>query len=65
MAKKVSLLIHFIAACFLTPLAAQNYEVYISDAVNFNVAPWKILKYDEDGQNGQVFITDHLAWPQD
>ena len=27
--------------------------------------PWQILKFDANGENGQVFIDDHLAWPQD
>ena len=40
-------------------------EVYISDAGNFNNPPWQILKFDENGENGEVFISDHLAWPQD
>lgn len=65
MAKKALFLTALLAACFLAPLAAQNFHVYISDAVNFNLPPWKILKFDENGQNGQVFISDHLAWPQD
>lgn len=65
MAKKVLLLTGIVAICFLAPLTAQQFHVYISDAVNFNVAPWKILRFDENGQNGQVFISDHLAWPQD
>lgn len=55
----------FCSACFLAPLAAQNYDVYISDAGNFSNPPWQILKFDANGQNGQVFISQHLAWPQD
>jgi len=42
-----------------------NYELYVSDAGNFNNPPWQILKYDQNGENGEVFISDHLAWPQD
>jgi len=46
-------------------LAQGNYELYVSDAGNFNNPPWQILKYDQNGENGEVFISDHLAWPQD
>ena len=53
--------------CCLIPifLKAQNYEVYVSDAGNFDNPPWQILKFDQNGENGSVFIADHLAWPQD
>jgi sugar lactone lactonase YvrE len=44
---------------------AQDQFVYISDAGNFSSPPWQILKFDADGQNGEIFIDDHLAWPQD
>lgn len=54
-----------LAVLFLAPLSAQNFDVYISDAGNFNLPPWQILKFDMDGANGEVFIADHLAWPQD
>ncbi len=46
-------------------LLAQNYEVYISDAGNFNQPPWQILKFDENGENGTVFTNENLNWPQD
>jgi sugar lactone lactonase YvrE len=46
-------------------LCGQNLKMYISDAGNFNLPPWKILKFDADGSNGEIFISDHLAWPQD
>ena len=54
-----------LAVCFLSPLTAQNFDIYISDAGNFNLPPWQILKFDENGENGEVFISTHLAWPQD
>ncbi|MCB0706995.1 MAG: NHL repeat-containing protein [Saprospiraceae bacterium] len=44
---------------------AQIQELYISDAGNFDSPPWQILKFDANGENPQVFIDDHLAWPQD
>lgn len=46
-------------------LTAQNFDVYVSDAGNFENPPWKILKFDHNGENGSVFISEHLAWPQD
>ncbi|MBC7884348.1 MAG: hypothetical protein H7X99_02665 [Saprospiraceae bacterium] len=49
----------------MTSMQAQNVSYYISDAGNFNQPPWQILKFDEQGQNGQVFISQHLDWPQD
>ena len=65
MKKGVFLIAFFSAAHFLSLLKAQNYSVYVSDAGNFNNPPWQILKFDENGENGEVFISDHLAWPQD
>lgn len=55
----------FLAFVFAAPLFGQNYEVYISDAGNYNLPPWQILKFDQNGGNGSKFITDHLDWPQD
>lgn len=49
----------------VTQLQAQHYHAYVSDAGNFQNGPWKILKFDENGQNGEAFISSHLAWPQD
>lgn len=44
---------------------AQKYY-YISDAGNFQQGgPYQILRYNEDGSNGKVFIKDGLEWPQD
>jgi hypothetical protein len=54
--------------CVLLPLAtasAQQRAIYVSDAGNFQNPPWQILKFDEDGGNPEVFITQNLAWPQD
>jgi len=60
------LLTALLAACGLTTsITAQNYKVYVSDAGNFQDPPWQILKFDADGSNGQVFISQNLAWPQD
>jgi hypothetical protein len=43
----------------------QDLEIYVSDAGNFSSPPWKILKFDENGENPEIFINDQLAWPQD
>lgn len=43
----------------------QTYDLYVSDAGNFNNPPWQILKFDSAGQNPVVFISTNLNWPQD
>ncbi len=43
----------------------QDTFIYVSDAGNWSSPPWQILKYDADGSNPEVFISDSLAWPQD
>lgn len=50
---------------FVTKGYSQEKELYVSDAANFNVGPWKILKYDANGDNPQTFISQNLNWPQD
>lgn len=65
MTTKTAFLATWFAFGILVPLAAQNYSVFISDAGNFDKPPWQILKFDANGQNGHVFTTEHLAWPQD
>jgi hypothetical protein len=55
----------FIAFFIFQNAFGQGKKWYVSDAGNFNLPPWQILKFDENGQNGQVFIKDHLDWPQD
>lgn len=40
-------------------------EIYVSDAANFENGPWQILRFDEDGKNGKIFISENLGWPQD
>lgn len=44
---------------------SQTFEVYVSDAGNFNAPPWQILKFDGSGQNPSTFINTNLNWPQD
>jgi len=54
-----------LCACLPTFVCAQALEIYVSDAGNFQNPPWQILKYDANGDNPEVFITESLAWPQD
>lgn len=42
----------------------QRFEVFVSDAGNFT-SFFQILRFDENGENGEVFTNDQLAWPQD
>lgn len=44
---------------------AQNFDIYVSDAGDFQNGPWQILKFDSSGQNHIVFINSNLNWPQD
>lgn len=54
-----------IAACLVLATQPRAAEVYVSDAANFNFGPWKILRFDENGDAGETFITSNLGWPQD
>lgn len=50
---------------FASQIVAQDFEVFVSDAGNFNNPPWQILKFDKNGENPEVFIDQELNWPQD
>lgn len=65
MKTKTTSIIAILALCYWVQVNAQTGKIYVSDAGNFNFPPWQILKFDENGENGEVFISDHLAWPQD
>ncbi len=54
-----------ISISFSAPVASQNTFIYVSDAGNFDKGPWKILRYDENGDNPLEYIKTGLAWPQD
>lgn len=56
-----SLLILFSYSCLL----AQDFDIYVSDIGGFTTPNPRILKFDSSGMNGEVFISQHLAWPQD
>lgn len=53
------------ATAIVLSAVATGAEIYVSDAGNFSNPPWQILKFDENGDNPQAFITDNLGWPQD
>jgi hypothetical protein len=63
--KKLLLLLISLTLVISSNIFSQNLEIYISDAGYFSSPPWKILKFDENGENPEVFINDQLAWPQD
>ncbi len=48
-----------------TLVCSQSYDIYVSDAGNFDKPPWQILKFNQQGENPTVFIDTHLNWPQD
>ena len=43
----------------------SDFYVYVCDIANFDTGPYQILKYDENGNNPEVFINSNLSWPQD
>ncbi|MCB0546958.1 MAG: hypothetical protein KDD19_05175 [Phaeodactylibacter sp.] len=45
-------------------LEAQSYEIFVSDAGNFS-SFFQVLRFDANGENGEVFTNEQLAWPQD
>ncbi len=66
-------LISFVVACSeeegQTPASQfslpEGYHIYVSDVPNFDQPSWKIIKYDHNGENPEVFTEEELAWPQD
>jgi hypothetical protein len=56
----------FIALIVAAELAsAQDFEIWVSDAGNFTSGPWQVLKYDQNGENPEVFTDAIVASPQD
>ncbi len=60
---KIIFVLSFTLISFLS--FSQTYNIYVSDAGNFNNPPWQILKFDHNGLNPTVFINQQLNWPQD
>ena len=63
--KKIFVILAFSILLLATNTFGQDIEIYVSDAGNFASPPWKILKFDENGENPEIFIDTVLAWPQD
>ena len=63
--KSLKLLFVLCFAILASSIKAQETFIYVSDAGNFNNPPWQILKYDINGENPEVFISENLDWPQD
>jgi len=63
--KTIRLLFFYLLFFVATSVTAQNFEIYVSDAGDYANPPWKILKFDENGDNPELFIEDSLVWPQD
>ncbi|MEP1097539.1 MAG: Ig-like domain-containing protein [Cyclobacteriaceae bacterium] len=46
--------------------SAPRTEIYVSDAGSpVGSGPFQVLKYDENGENPEIFIGENLGWPQD
>lgn len=54
-----------ISLSIIEAVPVVTYDIYVSDANGFGTGPWKILRYDQNGSNSEVFIDTNLAWPQD
>jgi sugar lactone lactonase YvrE len=63
--KKIFVLFTLFVLLLISNTYSQVIEIYVSDAGNFSNPPWKILKFDENGETPEVFIDTVLAWPQD
>ena len=55
----------FSTLLFSAYLTAQDLKIYVSDAENFAPNTGKIIQYDIDGSNPQVFVDEEMSWPQD
>ena len=62
---KMKIIVASLLLLFTSNLLGQDMAVYVSDAGNFSTPPWQILKYDENGENPEIFINQNLGWPQD
>ena len=51
--------------CVVASVYGQETHLYVVDIGPNREAPWQVLRYDEDGGNPEVFITEQLSRPQD
>ncbi len=63
--KSLKLLFILFLSLIAFSMIGQNLYTYVSDAGNFNSGPWKIVQFDQNGENPVDYINDQLGWPQD
>ena len=63
--KTIKLLLIFSLAAIVLTVFGQTYEIYVSDAGNYNNPPWQVAKFDGTGDNPVTFNEDDVIWPQD
>ena len=63
--KTIKLLLIFSLAAIVLTGFGQTYEIYVSDAGNYNNPPWQVAKFDGTGDNPESFNEDDVIWPQD
>lgn len=49
---------------YVPPTRAEGPSIYVSDVGTFS-PPFKIMKYDAEGNFPETFINSNLSWPQD
>jgi sugar lactone lactonase YvrE len=50
---------------FTSSALGQAFDLYVVDIGPNRGQPWQVIKYDENGQNPEVFINTELSKPQD
>ena len=50
---------------FSSNVLGQAFDFFVVDIGPDRGPPWQVLKYDENGQNPEVFIDTELSKPQD
>nr|MDQ3016753.1 hypothetical protein [Bacteroidota bacterium] len=56
MVARIAFILYYIIF-FQLIASVQGASLYVSVAGNFNLPPWQIVKFDDDGSNGEVFIS--------
>ncbi len=66
MGTKAKFILGLICLIFLVADApAQDFELYVVDVGPNRGQPWQVIKYDQNGQNPETFISAGLNRPQD
>lgn len=63
--KTLKLLCILCLSLIVSTTFAQEFYVYVSDAANFTSGDYKIVQFDQNGENPIDYITTELGWPQD